>query len=232
MAVESANPQEAKRDEWFERIVVYSAVWFRGVRYSSGELIALLYGRRSSRVEVRLDKADASAILVRLPGRKFTLSVPAVSHLEARASKGSPQADPLLSATSRSEKTSRRVCYQPVVLQICRDAIAEVYMTPVRRTIQRTLEVAGHRVHIEQTRINKDHEKNPVEFPIRLALRLPTYYLIRPMIDEIPPFDRHAARYGRRAALMKFRGGCGSFGSGLAKPRSERRHLFSDSSPV
>lgn len=206
MAVESANPQRAKRDEWFDRRVVYSAVWFRGVGYRSGELISLLYGRRSSRVEVRLEKADASSILVRLPGRKFTLSVPAVSHLEACASIESPQVDPLLSATSRSEKTSRRVCYQPVVLEICRDVIADVYMTPQRGSIELTYKVARYRVHIEQTRINEDHEKNPVEFPMRLALRLPTYYLIRSMIDEIPPFDRHAARYGRRAAVLKFRG--------------------------
>jgi hypothetical protein len=79
MAMESANPDVANPGEWLERIVLPNGVWVHGVRYYSDELMKLKQGRRSLRGAVRLEKPDASAILVRVPRRKSILSVPAVS---------------------------------------------------------------------------------------------------------------------------------------------------------
>jgi hypothetical protein len=87
MAVESANPEVANRDEWLERKVLRYGVVFHGVRYNSDELMKLRQRRLSLRVAVKLDKPDESAILVREPQRKSILSVPAVSPLPLRASK-------------------------------------------------------------------------------------------------------------------------------------------------
>ncbi len=88
MAMESANPDFANPGEWLERKVLPNGVWVYEVRYYSDELMKLRQGRRSLRVAVRLEKPDASAILVRVPRRKSILSVPAVSPLALRASKG------------------------------------------------------------------------------------------------------------------------------------------------
>lgn len=87
MAVESANPEVANCDERLKRKVLRSGVWVRGVRYNSDELMKLRQGRRSLNVAVRLDKLDASAIVVYEPRRKSVLSVPTVSPLALRASK-------------------------------------------------------------------------------------------------------------------------------------------------
>jgi hypothetical protein len=58
---------------------MHYGVEFRGIRYNSDVLVNLRLSRPSLRVAVRIDKPNASAILVRLPRRKSILSVPAVS---------------------------------------------------------------------------------------------------------------------------------------------------------
>jgi hypothetical protein len=87
MATASTNPEKANHDEGFERIVLHFGVYFRGVHYNSDELMKLKQTRLLLRVVVRLDKPDASAILVRVPRRKSFLSVPEVSPRALRTSK-------------------------------------------------------------------------------------------------------------------------------------------------
>jgi hypothetical protein len=87
MELESADPEVATCDEWLERLVLCNGVWVHGIRYNPDELMKLRRGRRSLRVVVRLEKPDASAILVRVPRRKSSLSVPTVSPLALHASK-------------------------------------------------------------------------------------------------------------------------------------------------
>jgi hypothetical protein len=76
--MESADLDVANPGEWLERKVLRSGIWVHEVRYYSDELLKLRQGRRSLRVVLRLEKPDASAILVRVPRRKSILSVPAV----------------------------------------------------------------------------------------------------------------------------------------------------------
>lgn len=87
MAVDSANHERARREEWLERKVMHYGVEIRGVRYNSDELIKLRLRRLSLRVAVRLANPDGSAILVRVPRRKSILSVPAISSVTLRTTK-------------------------------------------------------------------------------------------------------------------------------------------------
>jgi hypothetical protein len=87
MAPVSARPEKENRDEWFERKVMHYGVEFRGIRFNSDVLANLRQRRASLRVAVRLDKPDASAILVRVPRRKSILSVLAVSPVALPTSK-------------------------------------------------------------------------------------------------------------------------------------------------
>ena len=93
----------------------------------------------------------------------------------------------------------------PQVLGICHDAIADGYMSLERGTVQATLHLATSRVRAEQIRLDTEHERNPAMFPQRVFLKPPTRHLIQRLINEIPAFDRHAARYGHMAATIKFR---------------------------
>jgi hypothetical protein len=99
----------------------------------------------------------------------------------------------------------RRRDYDPIVLEICANAISEVYMSLTRGTIQATLVLARYRTLALQRKLDMAHEKNATRPAQRITLRPPTRWLIRRLINEIPVFDRYAARYGRQAALVRFR---------------------------
>ena len=86
MAPVSVRPEKESRDEWFDRKVMHYGVEFRGIRYNSDVLMNLRLRRPSLRVAVRIDKPDASVILVRVPRRKSIVSVPAVSPVVPRTS--------------------------------------------------------------------------------------------------------------------------------------------------
>ncbi len=65
------------------------------------------------------------------------------SHLNTREIPGVEterrRVEPPVSANSNFGRLRREHVYGPVVLGICHDAIVEIYMSPVRRTIQATL---------------------------------------------------------------------------------------------
>lgn len=86
-----ASLETADCGKWHERAVLRNGVYFRGVRYNSHQLMELRRKRPSLRVAVRLEKPDASAILVYAPRRKSILSVSAVSPLALRPSKENSQ---------------------------------------------------------------------------------------------------------------------------------------------
>ena len=86
-----ASFETANCDKWHERAVLRYGVYFRGVRYNSHQLMELRQTRLSLRVAIRLEKPDASAILVCMPRRKSILSVPAVPPLALRPSKENSQ---------------------------------------------------------------------------------------------------------------------------------------------
>lgn len=112
---------------------------------------------------------------------------------------------PQIAVKSDPRKKSREVIYGPIVLDICAAAIDQFYMSPIRPTIQNTIYHAQIRVSDEQLRLDAEYEKNSAISPERIILKAPTRYLIRHLIEEIPEFDRYAARFGHRAATVKFR---------------------------
>jgi putative transposase len=93
-----------------------------------------------------------------------------------------------------SRKGNRKCRFPKDVIEICDKAIEAVFLRPERRTIQDTCEEAILRVR-EENRLR----------PADMSLPLPTRRLIKRLIGEIPEFDKDSARYGRDAALRKYR---------------------------
>lgn len=84
--------------------------------------------------------------------------------------------------------------YPDEVEEIITRAIEQRYLTPEKGTIQDVLDEAAAKVA----------QENMLR-PTAIALTLPTRRLVKRMLDEIPAFDRYAARHGRVAATKKFR---------------------------
>lgn len=80
------------------------------------------------------------------------------------------------------------------VLEICEQSIDTVYMRRERKHLQDVLDQA----------IAKVREENRMR-PGGMTLPLPTRRLVKRLVEDIPAFDRHTARYGHDAALRRFR---------------------------
>jgi len=80
------------------------------------------------------------------------------------------------------------------VLEMCEQSIDTVYMRRERKHLQDVLDQA----------IVKVREENRMR-PADMALPLPTRRLVKRLVEDIPAFDRHTARYGHDAALRRFR---------------------------
>lgn len=80
------------------------------------------------------------------------------------------------------------------VIEIIEDSIENIYLTRERKTITDTLDDAVVRVERE----NKLRTT-------AMQLPIPGIHRVKRMIDAIDAFDRYAARYGRMAAVRKFR---------------------------
>jgi len=80
------------------------------------------------------------------------------------------------------------------VLEICEQSIDTVYMRRERKHLQDVLDQA----------IVKVREENRMR-PGSMALPFPTRRLVKRLVEDIPAFDRYAARYGHDAALRRFR---------------------------
>ncbi|HSY35609.1 MAG TPA: Mu transposase C-terminal domain-containing protein [Acidobacteriaceae bacterium] len=98
----------------------------------------------------------------------------------------------LVNRTAR--KGNRTPQYPQAVIEICDQAIQSKYLRRERNTIEKTLEDA----HI---RIN---QANKLLLP-SLQLKLPTRRLLQRLVNKIPAYDKHAARYGYQAARKAFR---------------------------
>lgn len=91
----------------------------------------------------------------------------------------------------RGNRTPR---YPEAVTDFVEKAIDMVYLTSERKTIQDTLDKAC-------ADINKENALRPAAH----KLPMPTFQLVKRMINEIPAFDRCVAREGRTVALKRFR---------------------------
>lgn len=95
---------------------------------------------------------------------------------------------------SNAHKGNRAARYPKEVEAFVEQAVNAKYMQLNRGTVQDVLETALADVRRENTLR-----------PATLQLRLPTRRLVERIIRGIPAFDRYAARYGRLAAIKRFR---------------------------
>lgn len=97
----------------------------------------------------------------------------------------------LLHRTRRRQQN----CSQEV-LDICDEAIETIYLTLERKTVQDTLDFATQRIK-ETNLIRQNRGLDPLPTPSRRAFKR--------LLRELPAFDVYCARYGRQAAIVKFR---------------------------
>lgn len=114
----------------------------------------------------------------------------------------------------RGNRTSK---YDGDVSDFIDRAIAKKYMSRNRGTIQDVVDEAAAQIgRANRLRAVSD----------RLAI--PTYKCVRRLIEEISPFDRHTARYGRESAVKKFRGVAGHIIADAPLQRAEIDHTVVD----
>jgi putative transposase len=94
-------------------------------------------------------------------------------------------------AGGKGNKTKR---FPLEVLEICERSINDVYMRREGKHLQDVL---------DRTLV-KVREENHLR-PAGMALPLPTRRLVKRLVENIPAFDRYAARHGHDAALRHFR---------------------------
>ncbi|MBI5921925.1 MAG: transposase, partial [Betaproteobacteria bacterium] len=106
------------------------------------------------------------------------------------ASEETPAA--LLAANNaRGNRESR---FHTEVVELCRDVIESVYLTLERPGV-------GHVLNIAKAQVRSLNVTRPKSG----QLAMPTRRLLQRLINEIPAFTRHAARYGRESARVKYR---------------------------
>ena len=91
----------------------------------------------------------------------------------------------------KGNRTSR---YSQEIVDLVTEVIEERYLSLERKTIQDVLDEATIRVRRE----------NDLR-PSSLRLPLPTRRLVTRLVEAIPAFEKYAGRYGRAAAMRKFR---------------------------
>lgn len=92
---------------------------------------------------------------------------------------------------ARGNRTRR---YPVEVLELIEDAVEAVYLRRERNSMESTLEHA-------LVMVDRENKLRPAG----IQLPLPTMRLVKAAIEAIPVFDRYAARYGKMAAIRKFR---------------------------
>jgi putative transposase len=101
------------------------------------------------------------------------------------------------------------------VLDICDEAIETIYLTIERKTVQDTLDFAAQRTK-ETNLIRHDRGLD--------ALPTPGRRVFKRLLRELPAFDVYCARYGRQAAIVKFRSVKGHTTTNAALERGEIDH--------
>ena len=92
------------------------------------------------------------------------------------------------------KKGNRTERYDERLIEFVDNAIDKVYLTREPKTIQDTLDAAA-------AEVRRENKLRPGED----QLPLPEWRLVKRLINEIPAFDRCEARYGREAAVRRFR---------------------------
>lgn len=114
-------------------------------------------------------------------------------------------------------KGNRDPRYDKDVINICKDVIDSVYLTNQRRTIRDTCDAAI-------VRVREENRQRPASLP----LKLPTYRLVRRLVQSLNAFDKDAARLGRDAAARKYRIVTGHAAAEAPLQRAEIDHTVLD----
>ncbi len=114
-------------------------------------------------------------------------------------------------------KGNKHSRYPVEVERIVEDAIDTQYLTQERGTIQDALDQA-------EAVIQRENALRPES----IMLPSPTRRLVKRMIEAIPAFDRCAARYGRTAAVKRFRAVQTHRTTAAALERAEMDHSLAD----
>jgi putative transposase len=96
--------------------------------------------------------------------------------------------------SNRQTQGNRALRYSAEVTAIVSASIDKLYLSQERKSIQDALDNAIATI-IQENRLR----------PESMQLALPTRRLVKRLVEEIPAFDRYAARHGRVAATKKFR---------------------------
>jgi len=102
--------------------------------------------------------------------------------------------DPATLIAAHEAKGNRSARYPDDVLEICHEVLESVYLTLERVSVEHAVSIACGKVR-RANGLSSSEEQLP----------LPTRKLMIRLIDEIPAYDRHVARYGREAARKRFR---------------------------
>ena len=96
--------------------------------------------------------------------------------------------------SNRQTQGNRALRYSAEVTAIVSASIDKLYLSQERKSIQDALDNAIATI-IQENRLR----------PESMQLALPTRRLVKRLVEEIPAFDRYAARHGRVAATKRFR---------------------------
>ena len=107
--------------------------------------------------------------------------------------------------------------YPIEVLELVEDAVEGIYLRRERNSMEDTLQYA-------LTLVARENKLRPDS----MKLPLPSIRLVKAATDEVPAFDRHAARYGRMAAIRKFRAVLHSLATERPLQRAEIDHTKLD----
>lgn len=91
-------------------------------------------------------------------------------------------------------KGNHKERYVPEVIEIVENCVDRIYMKRERGTIEDTVEEVAVEINRENNQLPKSKQ-----------LPTPTRRLVKRIIDLIPAFDRHVARYGKVSAHRTFR---------------------------
>lgn len=125
--------------------------------------------------------------------------------------------DPSALVSHNAGKGNRNNRFSDEVIDICETIIETTYLTQERPTIQ-------HALHIAQAEVRAANKLRPKS----AQLRKPTRRLVLRLVACIPAFDRYLARFGRDAAIKKFRAVLGNRTTESPLERAEIDHTRMD----
>jgi len=106
--------------------------------------------------------------------------------------------NPLALVGNESNRGNRTPRFEREVIDICEEFIDNTFLTEERPSI-------AHVADLCRARVRKENKKRTLDGNVLPQLSMPSARLLGRLISDLPAFDVYRARYGRDAALKKFR---------------------------